>query len=183
MEVTNYIAFLRGINVGGQKKVSMEALRKLCADAGFSNVKTYLQSGNVVFKTKMGDIQKMEDTMSSVIYKEFGFEVPVLVLSTSQLQEILHKNPFKKHKDLEGNSLYLVLLKSAPENSLMEAFLNEHFENEEFSIENQCVYLKCKNGYGKAKLNNNLIEKKLRVLATTRNYRTMNKLLEMVGEI
>ncbi|MGB3144664.1 MAG: DUF1697 domain-containing protein [Maribacter sp.] len=183
MKANTYIAFLRGINVGGQKKVSMEALRKLCADAGFTNVKTYLQSGNVVFKSKMRDIQKMEDGLSTFIYKEFGFEVPVLVLSTSQLQEILSKNPFKQDIELKANSLYFVLLKSAPENSLMEAFLNEHFENEEFSIENHCVYLACKNGYGKAKLNNNLIEKKLRVLATTRNYRTMNKLLEMVGEI
>jgi uncharacterized protein (DUF1697 family) len=130
----------------------------------------------------MGDIQKMEDAISTVIHKEFGFEVPVLVLSTSQLQEILGKNPFKQHIELKANSLYFVLLKSAPENSLIEAFQNEHFENEEFSIGNQCVYLECHNGYGKAKLNNNLIEKKLRVLATTRNYRTMNKLLEMAGE-
>ena len=183
MATITYIAFLRGINVGGQKKVPMEALRKSVVNAGFSHVKSYIQSGNLVFKSAIVDIQKIEDTLSAAILEEFGFEVPVLVMSIPQLQDILEKNPFKEPKELERNSRYFVLLTSKPELKHIQAFQNEHYEHEEFAVGNQWVYLECHKGYGKAKFNNNLIERKLGVLATTRNERTMNRLLEMALDL
>ena len=183
MAITTYIAFLRGINVGGQKKVPMEALRKLVLNAGFSHVKSYIQSGNLVFKSTIGDIQKIENMLSAAILEEFGFEVPVLVMSIPQIQDILAKNSFKKSKEVERNSRYFVLLTSPPEHKHIQAFQNEHYEHEEFAVKSHCVYLQCQKGYGKAKLNNNLIERKLGVLATTRNERTLNRLLEIALDL
>ncbi|WP_282162134.1 DUF1697 domain-containing protein [Ulvibacterium marinum] len=174
-----YIILLRGINVSGQKKMKMDVLRTLLENLGFQNVATYIQSGNIVLQAKDASIRNLEDIIGEGIREHFGFDVPILVKSKTDLERIVKENPFKDAITLEGNRLYFVLLKSVPEQVLVESLAQETFENQEFRITDSCVYLWCKNGYGKAKLDNNFLERKLKVQATTRNYRTMLKLLEM----
>ncbi|QQX78199.1 DUF1697 domain-containing protein [Aequorivita iocasae] len=169
-----HIAFLRGINVGGHKKLKMADLKLLFEDLGFENVSTYIQSGNVVFSAK--NVKNLEEKISKEIEKRFGWQVPVLVKSCGGVDKILKACPFKETKKTEA---YFMLLAAPPKIELMEAIANLSYPEEEFVIMPQCVYMYYKNGAGKAKLNNNFIEKKLQVAATTRNYRTLAKLVEL----
>ena len=177
-----FIAFLRGINVAGQKKMPMAEVRKMMTDAKFKDVKTYIQSGNIVFKSEKASTEELEGMIHAEIEKTFGFDVPVLVKSVSAIEDILEQNPFDNKDDLAENRIYFVLLQKTPNQELVNAFEENDYPNEKFSVSDSCVYLCCKNGYGNAKLNNNLIERKLKVNTTARNYRTMNKLLELAFE-
>jgi len=176
-----YIAFLRGINVAGQKKVPMAALREILVDAGLNEVKTYIQSGNVVFESKIKSASKLQQLIQKAIEDNFGFKVPTLVKSVNEIEEIIAANPFDSAEYLENNRSYFVLLFESPLKEHILSFETMNYPNEEFHISNNCVYLLCKNGYGNAKLSNNLIERKLKITATARNYRTMQKLLELAS--
>jgi len=174
--MNTYIALLRGINVGGQKKIKMAELRSVLENMGLKNVQTYIQSGNIVFGHNDTDKKALEIRVHDKIEKHFGFDVPVLILEPKDVDRILNESPFEDDGD---NKLYYVLLKNAPNEGLKVAFNNLKFDQEDFHITDTCVYLFCRNGYGNAKLNNNLIERKLNVEATTRNHKTMLKLLEL----
>ncbi|WP_240905040.1 DUF1697 domain-containing protein [Flagellimonas oceani] len=157
----------------------MADLRQVLVENGLKNIKTYIQSGNIVFDSNQTDKDKLQKKIVKIIHGHFGFDVPTLVVQQEDIKSILEANPYLKKA--EENKLYYVLLKSAPKEELVQQFNQLEYENEGFRITNKCVYLFCKNGYGKAKLNNNLIENKLKVEATTRNHKTMLKLLEMVS--
>ena len=174
-----YIAFLRGINVGGHKKVPMAKLKEILSGVGLHDVKTYIQSGNIVFKSTIASVNELEQLVQKSIADGFGFTVPVLVKLTKEVASILADNPFTASKYLESNQVYFILLFNIPPEEQVLSFESMKYPNEEFKILNNCVYLLCKNGYGKAKLNNNSIERKLNVSATARNYRTMQKLVEL----
>ncbi len=178
-KMKTYIAFLRGINVSGKHKIPMAELRELCGSLKLRDVKTYIQSGNVVFKSELENATELEVVISKAILKSFGFEVPVIVKTSSQLRDILNNNPFESEDEIIRKQVYFVLLNDVPKVEELTKFKAEMYKNEEFLISENCIYLKCKVGYGKAKLNNNFIERKLKVLATTRNYRTMHKLLDL----
>ena len=175
--MTTYIALLRGINISGQKKIKMGELRKTLENIGLNDVTTYIQSGNIVFNSGPANVEELQNTIYEVILRDFGFEVPTLVVTGNQVERILSTNPFAQ--ETEGNRLYFVLLKQPPKQELVDQLNGQHFPSEDFHVTPACVYLCCKNGYGNAKLNNNLIERKLKVVATTRNLKTMQKLLEM----
>jgi uncharacterized protein (DUF1697 family) len=172
-----YIALLRGINVSGQKKIKMADLKEALEKGNLKNVKTYIQSGNIVFDSEELDNTVLEDKIQDVILTHFGFEVPTMVITGSEIEAVLQANPFVGQT--EERNLYFVLLKQPPEKELEEHFNQLNFVNEDFHITDACVYLCCKKGYGKAKLDNNFVERKLKVQATTRNLKTMNKLVEM----
>ncbi len=172
-----YIAFLRGINVSGQRKIKMADLRLSLEQAGLEKVQTYIQSGNLVFQSAIAGIASLEKMITAQIAKDFRFEVPVLVTTPERIRKILEKDPFKNQGDL--GSHYYALLKTRPDPLQIAAFDKLKFENEQFMITYPCVYLNYAKGYGKAKLNNNLIEKKLGVVATTRNLNTMKKMVAL----
>ena len=174
-----YILLLRGINVSGHNKIKMADLKNMLENIGLESIKTYIQSGNVVFNSGEEDPSILEQKVHSAIYNEFGFEVPVLILESNCFIAIIDKSPWDENEDFEENKCYFVLLKNTPKIELIQLLEAEKFSNEVFSITKKCVFLKCNNGYGKAKCNNNFFEGKLKVQATTRNYKTMVKLLGM----
>ncbi|CAM4112922.1 DUF1697 domain-containing protein [Zobellia roscoffensis] len=174
-----YIALLRGINVSGQKKVPMAELRSMLTNMGLINVKTYIQSGNVVFESEEESTCSLEVSIAEKINATFGFEVPVLVKTRTDFEITFKSNPYTDEEAIAQKQVYFVLLKNPPKKEWIEAFASEVYVNEEFEITTNCVYLLCKTGYGKAKLNNNLVERKLKVEASTRNYATMIKLLDL----
>ncbi|WP_350293073.1 DUF1697 domain-containing protein [uncultured Croceitalea sp.] len=173
-----YIAFLRGINVGGQKKIKMADLRTSLEKAGFKNVQTYIQSGNLVILSESTDLALLQKNIYNVILKDFGYEVPILILSARVLSEVLEAIPFK---EAEEKNLYFAMLHEFPDEELAREFNALEFQNEDFELIGKCVYLNCRKGAGNAKLNNNLIERKLKVTATTRNLRTMKKMIELAS--
>lgn len=174
----SYIALLRGINVGGHKKIFMADLKILFEKLGFKNVQTYIQSGNVIFQTDDADKTKMEGKIKDQILDDFVYDVTVLVKTPSEIRSILNDCPFDKNK--KENS-YFTLLHTSPTAESIELTNKISHPNEEFFITKTCVYFYSSIGYGNVKFNNNLIEKKLGVSSTSRNFRTLNKLLQMTS--
>jgi uncharacterized protein (DUF1697 family) len=177
--MTTYIALLRGINVGGQKKMLMKELRSVLAKFDFKDVRTYIQSGNIIFDSPESNTDILEYKIKSAIFQGFGIQVPVLVKSGKELEEIYDRNPFTDQNDIKDNNIYFVILKEKASPTHIQGLEKESYVNERFVVTENCVYLACGKGYGNAKLNNNLLERKLKVEATTRNYRTLQKLIEM----
>ncbi len=177
--MNTYIALLRGINVGGHKKIKMAELREMLQQIGLNDVATYIQSGNIVFKSEEVSVEKLEAQIKKGILDRFNFEVPVLLFTNPDFVRLLETSPFKDQEALEANRIYYTLFKGAVIDDYIAAIKPEDYPNESFKIEKNCVYLNCKLGAGKAKLNNSILEKKLRIIATTRNHRTMCTLLEL----
>lgn len=171
----NFIALLKGINVGGHKKVSMADLRQLLDKEGFQNVRTYIQSGNVIFNT-LDNADIIANKMQELIHSYFGFEVAVIVKTHFKLQAIFDACPFSKEKKEKS---YFIMLNKIPDIALVDEVSKIAYVNEEIVIKNDCLYFYNVAGFGQAKFNMNSFERKLKVTATARNYNTMVKLLSM----
>lgn len=174
--MNRYIALLRGINVGGHKKTPMAELRALLEKKGLDNVKTYIQSGNIVFQSSIEDKTEIEELIKSAILDHFDFEVPTLVKTCLELKTILDACPFSEEKKVNS---YFTLLQSVPKKEKVDEASKKQYEGEEYVILEDCIYYYCEKGYGQAKFNMSWFEKTLNTKATTRNYRTMMKLIEL----
>jgi len=177
-----YVAILRGINVSGRNKIKMDALKSSFSSLGFEQVQTYIQSGNVVFQYQETSSGNLEELINKQILKDFGFEVPVLVLNEKELANIVKNNPFAVDENREAQFLHVTFFKEDPANVDDEEINGYVKSGEEFAISDGAVYLYCPHGYGKTKLNNNFFESQLKVSATTRNWKTTLKLLDMAKE-
>lgn len=177
--MNTYISILRGINVSGQKLIKMDALKKAYENLGFQNVSTYVQSGNVIFSASGTEPEKLEKMIYNQIEKDFGFEVPVMVLTVEKLKQVVDNNPFVIDPAKDPAFLHVTFLSSKPGKYDSSAIEAKKQDGEEISFTGEAVYLYCPNGYGRTKLNNNFLEAKLKVTATTRNWKTTNELLKM----
>lgn len=171
-----YIALLKGINVGGHKKVPMAELRELLTKSGFENVQTYIQSGNVIFQSSKRNISEIENNIQKAIMTHFGFEVSVLVKTRDDLKRIFDNSPFSEDKK---KSSYFMMLHDIPDNDLVKEASEKVYEGEEYKIINDCIYYYSAKGFGQSKFNANFFERKLNTFATARNYNTMVKLLSL----
>jgi len=177
--MNTYLSLLRGINVSGQKKVPMAELKKLYESLKFDAVKTYIQSGNVIFQSK-DKIETLSPKIEKQIFKIFQFEVPVIHKTAADLERTLNENPFLKESDLQENKLYVVFLFEEPDKELVEKMQVYQTLSDRFAIIGTNVYLYCPDGYGNSKLNNNFFENKLKVKGTTRNWRSVNELHKLM---
>jgi uncharacterized protein (DUF1697 family) len=171
-KMTTYISLLRGINVSRQKLIKMDVLKKMYEDLHFVNIQTYIQSGNVIFQAKKSENKDLETRISSQIQRCFGFEVPVIVLETGELKDIVERNPYKADKTKDISYLHVTFLSSEPEHINLELINIKRSPVEGFTLFERAVYLYCPNGYGKTKLTNTFLENILKVSATTRNWKT-----------
>lgn len=170
-----YIALLRGINVGGHKKIPMAELRELLTNTGYKAVESYIQSGNIILFSSENK-RDVEHKIHNAIASHFGFDVPVIAKTRAELMQIFEACPFSEEK--KENS-YFVLLSKIPETELIDEVIKIKYANEEFQIINDCLYFYSSVGYGRTKFNMNSFEKRLGVKATSRNFKTMVKLIEM----
>lgn len=180
--MNTFIALLRGINVAGQKKIKMAELKEMFEELGYTSVKTYIQSGNVVFQHTLLDHNHHTLIIKKGIQEYFGFDVPVLILTREKLITIYEANPFAERLatgEIAENKMYFTLLQDMESTEREELPTQLFFEPEEFAVTQDVVYLFAAKGYGKTKLSNNFFEKKLRCSATTRNLRTVLKLMEI----
>ncbi|MBT5186438.1 MAG: DUF1697 domain-containing protein [Kordiimonadaceae bacterium] len=180
--MTQYISLLRGINVAGQKKIKMADLKTLYENLAYQNVQTYIQSGNVIFDHAEKDIASIKKEIENTIEKKYDFSVYVDVRTCSEFIKILENLPFKNF-DLEqdGTKILVTFLEGHVSKESMEELDRFVIPPEKLIIIDKAAYLHCPNGYGKTKLSNVLIEKKLKVLTTTRNLRSVVKLCELTG--
>lgn len=179
MATNTFIALLRGINVSGSNKIKMTELQQLFIELGFKNVMTYIQSGNVVFQTNLEELDKIEQQIINSIKQTFGYLVQVIVLTKKSLETIYASNPFLHEPNIDITKLHVTLLSNKPnENDIIPLKTLSKYEDT-FIIVDKTIYLYCPNGYGKTLLNNNLFERKLKISATTRNWNTISKLVEL----
>ena len=178
-KMTTYISILRGINVSGQKMIKMDALKEMYEDLHFTNIQTYIQSGNVIFQSVQSEPKDLRQRISNELMKKFGFEIPVIVLDTIELKEIAERNPFKSNKTKDISHLHVTFLSSKPERIDNTMIIQNKAKEEEFAITDKAVYLYCPNGYGRTKWTNTFFENKLKVEATTRNWKTTIELLRI----
>jgi len=178
-----YISMLRGINVGGHKKIKMEVLKQLYLELGYTNVQTYIQSGNVIFRTKDTDTTELAERIMKQILKITGFEVPVLVLKLEELKETIENNPFTSDSTKNAASFHVTFLSATPDTISVEKLESSYYGEDQFELQDKIIYVYCPTGYGNTKLTNTFFENKLKVTATCRNWKTVNELVRLAGLI
>ncbi len=174
-----YIAILRGINVSGQKLIKMQDLKLHLEKMGFSNIKTYIQTGNVIFGSVEVNAKKVEAGVVKCIKANFGFDVPVIIRTAEEWIEAVNNNPFSKQPEIEVDKLHVVFLEKELEKAYMNMVGKKDFTPDEYLFGKKEIYIYCPNGYAKTKLSNSFFEKILNQKTTTRNWKTVNKILEI----
>lgn len=179
--MTKYIAILRGINVGGHRKILMSDLKNLFENLGYQNIRTYIQSGNVIFESLyILDKLKIANQIENAITDRYGYDVPVIVMSDEELVSAIESNPFTK--SYEKERLHLTFLKEIPEPELVVGINKFDFTPDKFKINNNWVFLYCAGKSSDSKMTNKFFENKLKVSSTTRNWNTVLKLAQLCEE-
>ena len=174
-----HLALLRGINVSGHNMIKMEALKIALEAIGFTNVVTYIQSGNVFVETEEESSFGVGFKIKQEIFKTFGHEVPVIVIGKNDLELCFKNNPFLKQKDVDTKKLYVAFISKELSSSAINELKISQFKPDEAIIDGNRIFIKYDIGAGKTRLDQKYIEKKLNVTATIRNWNTVTKLLEM----
>ena len=174
-----HLALLRGINVSGHNMIKMEALKAALEAIEFTNVITYIQSGNVFVETEEESSFGVGFKIKQEIFKTFGHEVPVIVIGKNDLELCFKNNPFLKQKDVDTKKLYVAFISKELSSSAINELKISQFKPDEAAIDGNRIFVKYDIGAGKTRLDQKYIEKKLNVTATIRNWNTVTKLLEM----
>ncbi|HSR50702.1 MAG TPA: DUF1697 domain-containing protein [Acidobacteriota bacterium] len=175
-----YIALFRGINVGGRNTLPMADLRAVLEDLGAGSVKTYIQSGNAVFRHETDDASQLSESIRAAVEESRGFAPKVLLLSRDELQAAFAGNPFPEAEE-SPKSLHLFFLASAPESPDLESLKEVRRDSERFVLKEAVFYLHAPQGIGRSKLAAR-VERALGVAVTARNWRTVGKVLSMASQ-
>ena len=174
-----YAALLRGINIGPHKRVKMDDLRKSFEALGFEQVKTYIQSGNVVFKAGKGAAAALQKKVEATIAQDFGFSVSVIVRTSAEWSEAIDSNPFLKQRGIDVEKLHVTFLADVPATSALKKLADFTLAPDQSNCIGRQVYLYLPNGFSKSSLWKVPWEKALAVGTTTRNWRTVNAIHQM----
>ena len=174
------VALLRGINVGGNNKVPMRELAALFADLGATRVKTYIQSGNVVFKAPPSNGHPLAPLLSAAIAERFGCRVPVVLRTAEEMHAILQSNPFASE---DPKHLHAMFLSEEPVPAAVAALDPHRSSPDRFVVRGREIFLFCPNGLGQTKLTNDWFDRRLGVVSTARNWRTMTTLSRLAEEV
>jgi len=177
--MTRYVAFLRAINVAGQKLIKMDELARIFTAAGFKNARTYIQSGNVIFDATSANAVGLSKKIGRTLEDVLGFEVTVILMPLEVIEEIVKRNPFKKIKTDAEAVPYVVFLSEEPQRTpkLPLTSITENLDVFEVRDRAAFIVLRRKQN-GSFGYPNKFVEKELGVLGTTRNWNTVNKILK-----
>lgn len=176
--MNTYIALLRSINVSGKNLIKMDDLRALFESLDFKSVKTYIQTGNIIFQTEEINIDKLTEKISKKLSTVLNNQISIFIRTPEQLEKILTDIPFDKIN--ENEKLYISFLSELPSIKLQEEITKYNNDVDSYKIIDKQIYILCRKNYGESLFSNNFLEKKLAIKATTRNINTVNKLLNMV---
>ena len=179
-EAEVHIALLRGINVGGKNKLPMRQLVSIFAAAGCRDVRTYIQSGNVVYSAEAQLASRIPAEIKKQVAAQCGFEVPVVTRTAEELAEVVASNPYAK-PDVDGKALHVAFLADRPSATEVTALDPDRSPPDEFAVVGREIYLRCPNGLARTKLTNAYFDSRLATTSTVRNWRTTLKLLEMAS--
>jgi uncharacterized protein (DUF1697 family) len=181
--MTVMIAMLRGVNVGGHNIIKMDALRALCESLGLRGVQTYVQSGNIVFKTPERDPLRVAGKIQKGIEKQFGFNPHVIVRSAPELRDVIARNPFAKRRGIDPRKLLVSFLAVDPGAEIRAAVLAIKTEPEELRMDGRELYIYFPNGMGRPKMSWSVLERTLKTPGTGRNWNSVTKLLELAEKL
>jgi uncharacterized protein (DUF1697 family) len=179
-----YISILRGINVSGARKIAMADLKALYENLHLKQVTTYIQSGNVIFSTdKKIAASTLINQIETAIQKKYNFEVPVIIRTAEEMENIIAQNPFLKEKNINIEKLHVTFLGDQPAEENTHRLKTIDFPPDRFIMKGKEIYIYCPDSYGNTKLSNNFFENRLKVSATTRNWKSVNKLVELCNNL
>ena len=175
-----YAALLRGINVGGNKKIPMAALRELMQGLGYTDVVTHLQSGNVVFSSPRQPAEKLAHAIAGRIASEFAMDVKVVIRTGGEIADVIKRSPLPAGPE-NPSRFFVAFLAPAPTAEAVTAMESQSFDPDQIWISGTEAFLWCPVGAADTKLTNNFLEKRLGVTATSRNWNTVRKLAELTS--
>lgn len=181
--MTTYISMLRGINLGSHNKIKMEDLRNMLTGMHYQKVQTYIQSGNIVFQHPEADTKDLSAAIHQEMQQHFGLDVPVLTLPVAELKKVAAQNPYIKDVQKDPTYFHVTFLEDAPSPENIAKIDPVKYLPDEWVVVDKAVYLYCPNGYGNTKLHNSFLENKLKVTATTRNWKTTHVLIDMAEKL
>ena len=181
--MTVIIAMLRGVNVGGHNLIKMEELRALCGKLKLRDVQTYVQSGNLVFRSDERDLAALAKKIESGIEKKFHFRPRVILRKVAEMRKVIARNPFANRRGIEPNRLLVTFLAGEPSAEAREEVRAMKTDPEEMHIDGQEAYIYYPNGMARPKLSWPAVERVLKVTGTARNWNSVTKLLEMAEKM
>ena len=176
-----HIALLRGINVGGKNRLPMKDLAAMFVDAGCEGVRTYIQSGNVVFRADPAVADEVPARISASIQSQFGYEITVVTRSAQDIEAVVRVNPFLE-RGAETDKLHVVFLADPPDADGVETLDPDRSPPDEFTVRGREIYLHCPDGMARSKLTNAYFDSRLATVSTMRNWKTVSKLLELASD-
>ncbi len=176
-----YVALLRGINVGGKNRLPMKDLVQMFKAAGCTDVQAYIQSGNIIFRASPSKAAKIPGIVGKSIEEKFGYCIPIVIRTASQLREVSTNNPFLA-KGASEDCVHVLFLENTPEKERVLGLDPARSAADAFAVCGSEIYLHLPNGDGNTKLTNAYFDSRLKTICTARNWRTTLKLLEMMDE-
>ncbi|MBK8727460.1 MAG: DUF1697 domain-containing protein [Holophagaceae bacterium] len=173
--ISRHLALLRGINVGGKHKLPMKELVAIFEAAGAKDVRTLIQSGNVVFAADAKLAKRIPGLVEAEIQERFGFPAPVVLCSAAEVAVAMDRSPFRS-KGISEDALHLMFLKDAPDTAKAKALGTSPFPPDGFVLQGRTIHLHLPNGVADTKLTNAWFDSRLNTVCTGRNWRTMTKL-------
>lgn len=179
-----YISLLRGINMTGHNSIRMTDLQALYRKLGYKDAETYIQSGNVIFSS-VDDLTPSEisSKIEKSILRSFNYEITVLIRKVEEIKKLESVNPFLKMENFDPSKMAVLFLDQEPSESQIQKVINIDYPPDKFKVIGSEIFIYCPNGFGKTKLYTNFFERKMGVAGTGRNWRTVNKLLEIAEKI
>ncbi len=177
------IAMLRGVNVGGHNRIKMDGLRTLCTRLKLRDACTYVQSGNVIFRTEERDLALLAKRLQNAIERDFAFRPDVVLRTAAELRGVIARNPFAKRSDIEPNKLLVTFLASDPGPEARQKAAKMKTEPEELRMDRREVYIYFPNGMARPKMSWPAIERTLQTSGTGRNWNSVTKMLEIAEKL
>jgi uncharacterized protein (DUF1697 family) len=183
LQMAVIISMLRGVNVGAHNRIKMDALRAICESLGLQDVQTYVQSGNVVFRTKEKNLAKLARRMESAIEQKAGFRPDIILRTTSEMRAAVARNPFAKRHDIEPSKLLVSFLAEEPEAAAAKKLKDIKADPEELYLNGRELYIYYPNGMARPNVAWMSVIKSLKITGTGRNWNSVLKLLEMAEKL
>ena len=178
-----FISMLRGVNVGAHNRIKMDALKVLYESLGFKDARTYVQSGNVIFRAREQDLAKLAKKIQDGIAKRFSFTPSVVVRTKQEMRAAMEASPFRDRGDIEPGKLLVTFLSGAPPAGAEKNLSDLKGYPEELHLRGRELYIYFPNGAGKSKLPWSQVDKLVGVSGTARNWNSVTKMLEMAEQM
>lgn len=177
-----FISFLRGVNMTGHNSIKMKDLAAMYDDLGFIQSETFIQSGNVIFNCDNDkSITELSTAIESRIKTQFGYDVPVMIRTVPGMKSIISSNPYLNEPDFDPAKMAVIFLHDELTGSQIDKVADVDYPPDKFKIIGREIFTYCPNGFGRTKIYTNFFEKKMKVLGTARNWKTVTTMLELAG--